>query len=177
MLKYLLSFIILLSAGWGSYAVIHNNIYPVAVVNFKMISKKNFETASLSALNYYKKMKKPNVSDADFEKEIRRATLDKLIENILISEEVNGAEVDNQLASLIVQNKDLENGIAVAYGISWDNFKNFILRPQVAEEILQKKLKELKKDFPLWLKNKKTDARVFLLVSNFKWSGERVELK
>ena len=167
----------MLSIGWGGYAVVHNNLYPVAIVNFKIISKNTFETASLSALNYYKKLKKPEVSDADFEKEIRRATLDKLIENILIREEVNSAEVDSQLASLLAQNKDLENGVAVAYGISWDNFKNFILRPQVAEEILRKKLQNLKQDISDLLNKKRTEARVFLLASNFKWDGERVDLR
>lgn len=177
MFKYLFLFLILLLFGWGSYFTINKQFYPAAIINFNIISFRNFENSFSSALSYYSKIKKPEVDEETFKKEVRRATLDKLIENELIYENISNAEIENQIASLLAQNQNLEKGAKAAYGLSPEVFRNFILKPQVASELLQAKLKDKGEDFANWLKNKKNTANIFLLTSEFKWTGEKIELK
>lgn len=177
MYKYFAGFLIMLAIGWGSYFIINKGLYPVVVVNYKFISNRNLENNYQSALGYYTKIKKQDVSEQDFQKEIRRATLDKLIENILIYEEVNLSDIESQLATIIQQNPNLEQGAVITYGVSWEVFKNLVLRPQVAIEILQKNLQSKNENLNNWLKNKKQSASIWVFSSGLSWNGERVENK
>jgi len=167
----------MIGIGWGSYFTVSKGFYPLAIVNYKIISSKNLESNYQSTLGYYNKIKKPEVSEQDFQKEIRRATLDKLVENILIYEDVKLSDVESQLASIIQRNPNLEQGAVVTYGVSWETFKNLVLRPQIAMEILQKDLQTKNENFDTWLKNKKSSASIWVFSSGLSWSGERIEIK
>lgn len=175
MIKYFIILTMMVSLGWGSYYSAHQNYYPIALVNWRPIMAQQLDQAFSSSLGYYGKLKKQGVSDAAFAKEIKRAALDKLIENTIVMHAVASVDVDNQLAAILAQNKDLEKNSVVAYGIAWAQFKDFVLRPQIAAELLQKKFKTTKNDYDQWLVEQKKSARVFLLTSGFHWTGERVE--
>lgn len=177
MIKYFAGFLIMLAVGWGSYLTVNKGFYPAAIVNYKIISIRSLENNYQSALGYYTKIKKPDVSEQDLQKEIRRATLDKLIENVLIYEDVNLSDVESQLATIIQQNPNLEQGAAITYGVSWEVFKNLVLRPQLAAEILQKNLQSKNENLNNWLKNKKSSASIWVFSSGFRWNGERIENK
>lgn len=167
----------MLAVGWGSYLTIKKGFYPAVIVNYKIISARGLENNYQSTLGYYTKIKKPDVSEQDLQKEIRRVTLDKLIENALIYEDVNLSDIESQLATIIQQNPNLEQGAVVTYGVSWEVFKNLVLRPQLAAEILQKNLQSKNENFDSWLKNKKQSANIWVFSSGLRWSGERIENK
>ena len=173
-IKYFSIFLLMVSLAWGSYGLIGAGTYPVALVNNKVVWGKEFKTTHQSALNFYGKLKNPDVDQPTFEKEIRRATLDKLIESRLIFEEVGRAEIDNQLANLVSQNPNLEKGAVLTYGIPWVDFKNLVLRPQIALEILQKDLQDKNKNFDEWLKNKRISASVWIFVGGLDWQDSQV---
>lgn len=166
----------MLVVGWGSYWTVNRGFYPAATVNYKIISARNLENNYQSALGYYVKIKKPEVSEQDLQKEIRRATLDKLIENALIYEDVNSSDIESQLATIIQQNPNLEQGAVITYGVSWEVFKDLILRPQIAAELLQKNLQDKNENLDNWLKNKKQSASIWVFSSGLRWSGERIEV-
>ncbi len=176
MWKYFAAFLIMILIGWGSYFTVSKGFYPAAIVNYKIISARDLKSSYQSALGYYNKIKKPEVDNQTFEKEIRRATLDKLIENQLLYEDINKNDIESQLAALIQQNPNLEKGVLVTYGVTWQVFQDLILRPQVAMEIIQKNLQSKNENLDNWLKNKKSSASIWVLASGLKWSGERIEV-
>lgn len=156
--------------------MVRDGLYPVALVNFKVITDRALDNSFKAAMAYYGKLKKPEMSQEEFEKEIKRATLDKIIEYKIILENVNPADVESQLASLITENKDLERGVLLAYGLSMKDFLNLVLRPQAALEILNRFLKNKNENPDEWLKAKKKLAKVFIF-KKFRWNGQSVENK
>jgi hypothetical protein len=166
----------MVAVGWSGYFVARDGLYPVALVNFSVITDQALNNTFKAAMAYYGKLKKPETSREEFEKEIKRATLEKIIEHKIILENVNLADVEDQLASLISKNKDLEKGVLFAFGLSMKNFLNLVLRPQAALEILNKSLKDKNENLDKWLIIKKKSAKVFIL-KGFRWNGESVENK
>ena len=176
MFRYLFSLLLLLALGWGGYALAARGWYPIAVVNFRPITAAAFDDAAGTAITYYQKMKKPEVSQDVFEKEIRRAAFDKLIENRLLYGRVDETEINQQLAALIGQNKDLEKNSEAAYGLPFEKFKDAVLRPQIAIELLQREL-GANGGADAWLLQEKKNARVWIYDKAFRWDGEKVALR
>ena len=186
---FFISLIILVAIGAAVFFTTNKGLYPVAIVDSKIIFAKDFRKVTESAFVFYSTAmevyKKQELSDEDGEKlfnEIRRATLEKLIEQSIVGRELNSrlgggvrALIDNRLKS--VENDKLEEMAPRLYGLSAEEFKNMVLAPDAAAELLAKDFKSKNEDYTAWLSNAKKNASVTVLVSGVKWVEDRVEIK
>ena len=185
----LLAFFILMSIGAGSYAAVKNGFYPVAAVNLNLISVKSFQENSSAAYRYFQNAllvsgADPRVLETlEARKEIRRATLDKLIADELIYEELEIRIIDDfkaiaekNVAQYIQNNANISEGAEKIYGLSLADFKSQVLMPEAYKEILQGRMFLNKENFDEWLKNKKSGARIIILSPDLQWDGNSVKL-
>ncbi|MEK7555297.1 MAG: SurA N-terminal domain-containing protein [Patescibacteria group bacterium] len=180
---------LILIAG-GLYFILSDS-YPVALVNEQIIEARDFEKDYASALRYYQSVFKVYKEDAakldsqESKQEIRRATLDKLIENKLIRENLEKLIKNDELKNMVAQkikeavkeSPDIQKGVQTLYGLSLDDFKQRILAPQAEREILEGRLYLDGKKIDEWLKQEKSKAKVIILISGFGWDGEGVIIK
>lgn len=163
-----------MGVGWGSYFVAHNGYYPVAVVNWRVITAREWQKAFGPAMIYYKNLKKPEVSEQLFQKEISRAVLDKLIEHELIIKTLAVEDVEARIEALVQKNKNLKEGAELLYQLPWTSVKDLILKPQAALELMEQNLKDKNQNLTDWLKDRKTKAKVYIFAKGFLWNGEQV---
>ena len=184
-----LVFIIIALAGiaaTGAYLILSQS-YPVALVDWKPISAKNFNNDYQAALVYYKNAleiyaKDSAVLDADETKtEIKRAILDNLIENALIEKKLRQEIGNNKFYETIsnkieeaVEKGNVRKAAETIYGFSFDEFKERVLTPQAKKEVFEELFK---KDFEEKLKEIKTAAKIIMLLPDFEWNGEGVIIK
>jgi len=174
----------------GIYVIVSQS-YPVALVNWQLVSAKSFNNDFNTAFFYYQKVAETyDKSDAtainspQAKTEIERAVLDKSVENILIMNEL-GKRLKNSEIEQMVQNKinevfngqDIAKQVATIYNLSLDAFKERVLTPEARTEILQARLMLENKNFDDWLKETKKQAKVIILLPGFGWNGEGVVTK
>lgn len=91
-----ITFASMMGAGLLIFYCIQAGFYPVAIVGGRFIAERGLNEASASVFQYYTKMIE-TYSDTDPKlreqqislPEVRRATLDKMIENVLIENELS----------------------------------------------------------------------------------------
>ena len=171
MIKYFSALVALIVVGWGSYTFINKDLYPVALVNWRPVTAREWSRVFTPTIAYYQTLKKPEVSDQVFKEEMRRAVLDKLIEQRLIYQRINQADIETQISTLLAQNQNLKAGSEKLYNMSWANFQELVLRPQVALELMGKQLADNNQKIEDWLKQQKTAATVFVFARGFSWNG------
>ncbi len=154
-MKFLLLIIGLIIIG-GIYLVISQS-YPVAFVGWQPISAKNFNDDFNTAVFYYGKVMETydknvtssieNIDSPAVKTEIKRAVLDKSIENILIlnglKKRLKNSELDQMVKNKIdeiLKGQDIEKQVAAIYNLSLNAFKEQILTPEARLEILQARL-------------------------------------
>ena len=177
-------FLIMVGTGLTIFHAIRVGAYPVAVVDQHMITAHHFEEASASVNRYYDQMLKtyretdPSLQDKSISlPEVRRATLDKLIENVFIGAEYDAVVGENveplvteKVTAAEKENPQFSQAVETLYGLTIERFKEVILKSQAKEEML----KEKKADFTDWLVAKRKNAKVYILVSDLQWDGEKV---
>ncbi len=185
----LIVFFIIIGSGLSAYLLVHNGLYPVTIVNFHMISAKTLEKDYDAAFRYFYNAlstygSNPEVLQREVsQKEIRRATLNKLITDRLIYDEVKkriGGSLDEITEKIIDQNINsakLEQAVEKIYGLKMEDFKQQILVTQAHREILEGRMLVNKESFDDWLKNTSAQARVVILLPDFYWDGERVKTR
>ena len=163
--------------------------YPVAFVNWRPITLKSFKKDSSVAVHYYRKMletydrnQTPVLNSPEIQWEIERAVLEQLIKNSLIRQELKRQIKSGELAKIIdnkiqeaLKGKDVGKEIETLYGLSLDEFKEIVLRPQIEKEILTGRFFLENKSFDDWLKESK--AKIIILMPGFEWNGEKVVIK
>ncbi len=190
--KFTIGLICIVTGAIGVYALIANNIYPVAFVKGEMISASNFKAHYSAAYRYYDTVLKKYPeqaknfkSAAEIKPEIRRGTLDVMIENIIITHALK-EKVKEGLASMVasriadnrLETDEIKNAIRALYGINVENFKQMVLEPQAEREILQQKLNEgEKKDLTTWLTEEKKKTPVVVLIPGLAWNGSSIIVK
>ncbi len=186
---FFIGLIILVTIGALIFFTTNKGLYPVAIVDSKIIFAKDFRKVTESAFAFYSTAvavyKKQELSEEDGDKlfnEIRRATLEKLIEQSIVGKELSNrlgggvrAIIDNRLQS--VENDKLEEMAPRLYGLSAEEFKDMVLAPEAAAELLANDFKSKNEDYTAWLSNAKKAASVTVLVSGVKWVEDRVEIK
>ncbi len=169
--------------------------YPIALVNWQLISFQTFKKDSAAAIYYYKKAIETYskndiavINSLEVKQEIERAVLDKLIENVLIHQELRKRLKNNELERMVenkieetTKGKDIEKEVKTLYALSFDEFKERILKPQAEQEILASRLL-LENNLPAggfddWLKETKSKAKVIILLPNFEWKDGQVMMK
>lgn len=184
----LISFLFIMSVGISSFILIHNGYYPVAMVDFHIISAKSLEEDYQTALKYFQNailtygsdpqiLKKP-----ESQNEIKRAALNKLITDVLVYQEAKkrlGSDLETVTEKVIsnntnTNNPQLEKAVKEIYGLSLEDFKNQVLVAQAHREILEGRMNLNNENFDNWLKNVSGQAKVIILLPNFYWDGQQV---
>ncbi|MEK7590473.1 MAG: hypothetical protein AAB454_02055 [Patescibacteria group bacterium] len=179
--KFIITFLSLISGGLVIYFIASNGWYPIAIVNGKFITEQNVRKEYSAAARYYVEAFNVKQGAGLFRKEIRRAVLDKLIENVLIYDGLKerlGGDVTNavseKLQNLNMNEAQVGEATAVLYGLTFQEFKDIILIPQATKEILEVYLSEEKKDIGGWLKEARAGASVTLLIKEFSWKDSQL---
>ncbi|MBI2075614.1 MAG: SurA N-terminal domain-containing protein, partial [Candidatus Harrisonbacteria bacterium] len=144
---FYIGFVAVVALGAGIFYVLHNGLYPVATVNGAVVTADEFQHTAVAALNFYVKAKERVAArqltveerDALFD-EIRRATLDKLVEESLIEAELKRrvgdatARAEEKLKA--AERADFREAVPQLYGVSYDDFLALVLLPQARREVL-----------------------------------------
>jgi len=184
-------FISLVIIGIGTYNAINIGWYPIARVNSEIISAKRFNEAEEFAVQYYQTISNTRgVSESDiinspaYRQEIRRATLDKLIENELIYAELKhrvgprlDALIETKLSTISTSGEDFNEAVSLIYGLTLDRFQEAILIPQAHEEILKERFFTENISFEEWVISIRKDARVLIFEPEFVWVDGQVALQ
>ncbi len=169
--------------------------WPTAFVNYQPIYYKEFQTDYLISHRYYQNSlkasgKDPVVLEADEVKnELKRAVLESLIGERLIDEELNkiiksqdlSRMIEDKIAKNDLNSENFKKGSEMIYGLSPEEFKKSVLVPKAKEEILEGRL--ISENNPLsnrldgWLKEKKSRAKIIILLPGFGWNKGEVEIK
>ncbi len=187
--KSLIIFFILMGAGFSVFLLIHNGYYPVAVVDFHVITAKTLEQDYQAALNYFQKAILTYGSDPQIlkkeatQQEIKRAALNKLITDFLIYQEAKkrlGGDLDSVTEKIVNNNSNdpkLAQAVQEIYGLSLEDFKSQVLTAQAYKEILQGRMSLNNENFDAWLKTASEQAKVIILLPDFSWNGKQVVAK
>ena len=188
--SFFIVFLVMVFLGLGLFYFIRFGFYPVAFVNTAIVSARHLDQAVDSVRHYYSQAAETYSPAGTIEatpgvvREIRRATLDKLIENVLIYQELKtrvGSDfediVENKIMSLKLNTPNFEKAIATLYGLDLERFKKVVLKPQAQEEILEGRLTLENTDFKKWLEDKRRGASIIILATDLYWDGGKVAVK
>src|SRR3989344_409762 len=171
--SFFANLIIMVVFGLATFYFLRLGYYPVALVDFKPISAKSLDEAFFSAEHYYEEAVRNGsltLSLEDLRKkeilmEIRRASLDKIIINMLIHRELKkevGSDlsgiVGDKIDSLEIKSPDFGEAVLAVYGLSLNRFREIVLLPQAREEVLRGNMTLKNRDFDAWLKDAKANA-------------------
>jgi len=184
-------FIIFIAVGLFSYLGVSIGYYPAAIVNADVITARTLEGDLLAAYTYFKNAAlvygvDPNSLDTDASiTELKRATLDKLITDKIILEELKNRINKNEFNSIAEKNinnllEDNDTILEAAeklYGLDVTAFKKIVLLPQAYKEILEGRMYLENEDFNKWLTEAKKDAWIVILNPNLVWQGGEVKIK
>lgn len=171
--------IILWAAGFLillSFILLQLDIYPIALTSKWIITSRQFNKVVASSFVYYQKTfsvyaTSTPISNIEFQKEIKRAALDKLIEDKItekVLRKILGAKeleklVNDKLANLPI-NDEIAKASQILYNLSLEDFKKLVLIPQAKTEILKERgidLLEIKKSY-----------QPIILIPEFYWQDE-----
>ena len=183
-MKFKIIFLFIIFFGLGFYYLVHNGFYPVAIVNSHWISARTFKREYQTALIYYQNAIKTYTGQdlaiqqrPDFVKELRRAALDKLIENTLIYSELE-IRIGKELSEIVEKKiPSFQESAISLYGLESAEFKDLVLAPQAQREILEGQLASEKKNFDEWLAKARQTAKVRLLATGVVWDGVQVVMR
>ena len=190
-MKYKFSkfFLVFVGAIVVAYLVFSAKVYPVATVNDIFISAKSFDLTASAATNYYAqalKVYRLNTSSTqeEFTSEMRRAALQSLIEDTLITAELQKTYEPTSLEGAITKRvgdtlasstEITPEAIKTLFGLTMDDFKIMILAPRARQEILQHDLAAKHSDLETWLPDALARATVSIALTDLVWHNHQVE--
>lgn len=165
--------------------------WAVAFVNKSAISHKDFNDYYNAAFNFYQndlKManKDPKLLDSEeATKELKRGTLQALIENKLMDEglakildtQTLNTMVEERIAKTDFNSDDFKKGVEIMYGLSLQQAKEIFLIPKAKEEILSGRLFADNQNLEEWLTNKKKASVIVITMPGFYWENGEVKAK
>ena len=190
---FLLVFFVMMAAGFGLFYFFRLKLYPAAIVNGAWVGARELERRSHAAAQYYDKalltykLEDGTTPPRDaVEREIRRAVLDKLIENIIVSEELRTrlgeeearAAVERKVNGASFKTDEVASAVKELYGFTLDEFRDIILVPQAERELLEDQFSNAEEGaFTKWLDGVREAAKVTMFAHLFRWNNGQVELK
>lgn len=185
---YYMTFLAIIFAGLGFYYIVQAGYYPVAVVGGDIILAGELREEYSAALYYYANSpftgQRPDVTGGDFQKELRRAVLQELIEKSLVVKGLAaraGDEAENLVDRKIQeQNIDVQtlgDAARALYGITAADFVRLALVPRAQREVLESRLFLENKKLDDWLKEAAESATVFIITPEFYWKDGMVALR
>ncbi len=180
----------MIAAGLTFFYFVQAGFYPIAVVNSRIIGARSYEEVLASAYHYYDQLLKAEVPARELVQmpealvEIRRATLDKLVEDVLVYKELKsrlGKETEsivrNKVSSLNLNSPDFRQGVATLYDLTLEEFKETVLVPQARREILEGRLFTEKANLGEWLTRARQEAKVVIFAPNLEWKDGKVTIQ
>ena len=155
--------------------------YPIALVNFNSIPAYKWEANLTAAYTYYQKSSNNSLTNKT-QREIQRVILDKLIREQIVHQELKNKIKNSELDTII--DSKIKNFTADSqapelvknfYGLSMEKFDKLLI-PVAEEEILEGRLFMENKSLNDWLKGKKSEANLIILLPDFSWDGEEIRL-
>ncbi len=185
-LKYLILFLLILLIA-SVYFYLRTNSLPAAVVNWSFISQSEIDDYYNMSHNYLVLASTSNsdlqtLAATSTQKDIKRAVIEKLIENKLIYAEAQKRvgndlkEIANQKIQNALKTIDINDAVNKMFGISIENYTEEELLPDAYKEILQGRMDASGEDFNNWLENAKNNAHVFILIPGYYWDGKSVKI-
>lgn len=185
---FYIGFIAVVLAGAGVFYVLHNGLYPVALVNGSAISANEFERVATAALHFYVKsseaVKRRTLTPEEVDTlyaEIRRGTLDKLIGERLVDVELTARL--GERAHVLAEGKvdtassdELRAAVPVLYGMAYADFRDMLLVPEAKVEVLKESLGRDSLDAQTWFSSARRDARVLIGLPKLIWKNGGVEI-
>lgn len=185
---FYIGLITLVIIGAGVFYVLHNALYPVALVNGTMIPAAEFQRVALAGLNFYVRSQEAAAHrqlTADevstLYGEIRRATLDKLVGERLVDKELARRLGDRALAladqKIAAARADLlRAAVPELYGTTFEEFREMLLLPEAKQEVLDEALKGESSDVQSWLTAARQRASAMIFLPKLAWSNGTVEI-
>lgn len=179
--------------GVTSFLATRNGFYPVAIVNFRVITARELNKNYDAAYRYFQNAlifngRNPQaMEDPKTKLEIHRGALEKLIVNELIYGElvrrlrksdfnaVANNKIDQYLKS--IPEKDLQTAALNLYGLTRDEFRARVLLPQAYQEVLQGRMELNNENFDQWFNSAKRSVAVVILLPKLEWDGAGVKLR
>ena len=186
--KFYVVFTAIVFAGISFALIISAGFYPIAFVNGKFVTARRFVLEYAAADSYYRRILETygnkvlggeEVKPADLE----ASAMEKIIEDILVKDGARrevGSDLDNLVQNKLSQlssDQLLQEGASDLYGLNKNDFWDFILIPQAQRDILAGRLFLKGKKIGDWLAGAKKSAKVIILSNEFRWSGDKIEVK
>ncbi|MDE2001493.1 MAG: SurA N-terminal domain-containing protein [Patescibacteria group bacterium] len=187
----LISFGVMMAIGVSGYALSVNGWYPVAVVNWHVISQYTLEQNLSTAYVYYHNALALSGGDpATLDTpaaaaNLRRAVLDDAISEELIRDELARemsagdlqTVAEKKVDQVLQDQSQVSEGVEKLYGLTLDQFKARVLLPQAYQEVLSGRMLLQGQDFNTWLAQARKSAGVIILTPGFSWDGSGVTAK
>lgn len=185
--KIITIFAILIGAGFFFSLALGAGIFPVAFVGSTPIMSKSLSEVYSAAMRYYENLAQiygegEELNTPETKTEIRRATLNKLIDEVIVKKELEkrlGKDLKNiiqtKLSEISKNNKELQNATTLLYGLDFEEFEKFFLVPQAGYEILEGRLIMENTEIESWITQARQTASVVILSPEFIWTGNGVE--
>lgn len=184
-------FALMMGAGLSLFFGLRFKWYPVAFVNLQPVGARLLEQQTHAAQQYYEKaaltyVKEKPANEAAVTAEIRRAVLDKLIENVIIADELArrlgpraSEEVKKKVEALDYKTGEVAEAVRELYGLTVEQFRSMVLVPQAEREVLAEDMASDQEKITIteWLLKARASAKVNIIAHLFFWNGKQVEFK
>jgi hypothetical protein len=184
------TFVSMVFLGLFGYYAIRVGLYPVAIVNGAPLSAQRFLRTVQSVRHYYAQAltrytpEQLGLSGPVTDQEVRRATLEKMIEDELVLKTLESTVgdtlsslVSSKLASIDTAGSDFVQSVTTLYGLSVDEFREAVLIPQARSEILQESPAVQESGAEEWLSRAKAQASIRVFASDLAWDGSKVTVR
>lgn len=192
--KSIILILIIITVAGIIYYVARSEYYPVAIVNFRPILYKDYNTTLVAMNNFTKARSIPLIlknnlnsesfGDPSFVENMRRMVLAEMVKNEIMRQGINGlkiADLDNKIKNKIesvlsVKEGDSEflAGVEILYGLELGRFKELILTPFARKEILIEE--KMVDNLDEWFDKEKNKAGVYIFLNNMKWDKDKGEV-
>ena len=188
--KMTLGFLVVIVAVIAVFFGITQKMYPVATVNDVFIPARQFQWATTAAQTYYEKISAAygdadTVADPTFISEMRRAALQALIEDMLISQrlvslyqqEALDIAVSERVAAALASSTEMTaTAVYELFGLSIEEFSEVVLAPRARFELLEAELAKAGEMVDAWLISERSRAQVSVALNDLAWINGHVEL-
>lgn len=185
MKKFYTVFLLLIISAFAAVYFFKIGWYPLAIADSNLIWGWQLDKEAQSAMAYYSQTIKtyniPGVDDEEImlmEDDLKRASLERIIDKIIISKSLKSLEGDgaedlvNDKIDKYLENNKLESAASALFNLSFKDFIEIILVPQAEKELVEEKIKAEKRDFNNWLRIQRNQTKVYLFLKGSKWTPD-----
>lgn len=165
--------------------------WPIAQVGYVPITYGVFRDNFMMADHFYRSTVKMTGEDGavvdarEIQLDLQRATMEGLIEQILIDGELKrkytpddlARLIDNKVSGVDLGTEEMQKAVELLYGLTPEQFKELVLLPKARQELLEGNLTLQNGTFNDWLLAKKKEVGVSIFVPSLYWDGTEVKLK